>query len=419
MKPVSAFLAILLCLGISTQIIAADKTAIGVLDFKNSTGSESLNFLASSLAAEAEKALTADTAVRAVERSRLKEILNEKALQQSGLFDTDTLTANSALIPAEYLLLGEYSGSSAALIVTLKLVNVANGEIAATGTIRDNLENSVNKVKVETARLLPLVTSEATGLLTVISDPEGADVYLDGVTIGTTPLKSARVPAGEHNIRVSKTRYRDFEAEVTIRPDKEQLLNPYLPADTFRDRIDTTLGVYFLMPAFDYTDNSALFVLSAGRSFQAITAGLEAGISLPLDHNYQFDVPYSQREEERSYRILYTGLNFEIYPFRELQYLSPYAGFSTGLLWLNDNPAEEVYFEKKSTLLYYIAPVLGVNILPYSTFTGFIEARYYYSPGSFERSTVESVSLFGTVNTLTREYNFGAWAIGGGFSFYF
>jgi len=50
--------------------------------------------------------------------------------------------------------------------------------------------------------LIPVVLSPSQGLFTVVSDPAGATVRLDGNEVGTTPLDLTAVPAGLHGVQI-------------------------------------------------------------------------------------------------------------------------------------------------------------------------------------------------------------------------
>jgi len=64
----------------------------------------------------------------------------------------------------------------------------------------------------------PRATAAAsfTGGLTVDSRPPGAKVYIDGRLVGTTPLESRGVSAGEHAIRLERDGYRRWTSAVRV-----------------------------------------------------------------------------------------------------------------------------------------------------------------------------------------------------------
>ncbi|MCP4694670.1 MAG: PEGA domain-containing protein, partial [Desulfobacterales bacterium] len=58
------------------------------------------------------------------------------------------------------------------------------------------------------------------GKLTVTSDPEGADIYLNGVLAGTTPLPEKNKKSGVYDLKVQSRRYHVYEKEEKISDEK-------------------------------------------------------------------------------------------------------------------------------------------------------------------------------------------------------
>ncbi len=74
---------------------------------------------------------------------------------------------------------------------------------------------------------------EAFGELSVASNPEsGADVFVDGVKVGTTPCTVKRVVSGEHRVRVMKAQYVPEERVVTV-ADGQQTTSTFTLSATF------------------------------------------------------------------------------------------------------------------------------------------------------------------------------------------
>jgi len=71
-------------------------------------------------------------------------------------------------------------------------------------------------MEVTLARPRATAAATYTGGLSVDSRPSGARVYLDGRLVGTTPLQSHAVSAGEHAIRLEHDGYRQWTSAVRI-----------------------------------------------------------------------------------------------------------------------------------------------------------------------------------------------------------
>ena len=63
---------------------------------------------------------------------------------------------------------------------------------------------------------VPAPAAESTGSLEVDSRPLGANVFLDGVLVGTTPVEMRQVPVGEHTVRLEHDGYRRWSSPVRI-----------------------------------------------------------------------------------------------------------------------------------------------------------------------------------------------------------
>ncbi len=70
-----------------------------------------------------------------------------------------------------------------------------------------------------------------TGKLSITSDPEGAEVVLNGEqVVGFTPLQQAKIPIGEHTYELRMANYEPIASEIAIEPDriysKSHILTP-------------------------------------------------------------------------------------------------------------------------------------------------------------------------------------------------
>ena len=74
---------------------------------------------------------------------------------------------------------------------------------------------------VETVVVKPEETEKAeTGVVTITSTPDGAEVWVNGDFVGNTPAKLT-LAAGECKIRVFLPGYKSWEREIQIHPDSE------------------------------------------------------------------------------------------------------------------------------------------------------------------------------------------------------
>jgi PEGA domain len=76
--------------------------------------------------------------------------------------------------------------------------------------------------KSEGAALAP--AEGATGAVKVTSEPEGADIWVDGAFVGNAPAQLKLTP-GKHRIRVGKEGYKNWEKEISVTAGSELTVN--------------------------------------------------------------------------------------------------------------------------------------------------------------------------------------------------
>jgi hypothetical protein len=68
------------------------------------------------------------------------------------------------------------------------------------------------------AELIPATSPSGQGTLQVTSDPLGANIFLDNVCRGVTPLTITSIDAGTHTLLLRLQGYNDYSSPVTIAP---------------------------------------------------------------------------------------------------------------------------------------------------------------------------------------------------------
>ncbi len=111
-------------------------------------------------------------------------------------------------------------------------------------------------IKPGEIRTLDVVLQLAPGTLDVYTDPPGADVYVDGVLIGKSPIVGVSVSAGSHNVTVVLEGYRKRSFIVSVEPESRYTLNVALKP--YRPRIEV----------FSEPENAYLYI---NGSFVAVT----------------------------------------------------------------------------------------------------------------------------------------------------
>ena len=64
------------------------------------------------------------------------------------------------------------------------------------------------------------IESSASGFLDIQTVPKGAEIFLDGQSVGKSPASLSNVPAGQHSIALKKESYANFETKINIEAGK-------------------------------------------------------------------------------------------------------------------------------------------------------------------------------------------------------
>ncbi|MCU0633157.1 MAG: PEGA domain-containing protein [Methanolinea sp.] len=100
------------------------------------------------------------------------------------------------------------------------------------------------------AQLSPVITS---GALSVISTPESAAVYVDGVYRGVTLTTVGNLAPGQHTVVLSKSGYKDWMGQVSIQTGVVTSISPILEKDP--EPVSGTVSISSVPPGADvYAD---------------------------------------------------------------------------------------------------------------------------------------------------------------------
>ncbi|RLF79384.1 hypothetical protein DRN44_08975, partial [Thermococci archaeon] len=134
-----------------------------------------------------------------------------------------TLSVGSTPTGADVYVNNQYSGTTP---LTLKLTP---------GTYTVKITKDDYEPYVETVTLNPgesksinIQLKALFGFLNIYSNVQGADVYIDGVKVGTTPLKAYKLSVGDHKIEIRKEGYETFSQSLVIEPTKTHTINARL-----------------------------------------------------------------------------------------------------------------------------------------------------------------------------------------------
>lgn len=88
------------------------------------------------------------------------------------------------------------------------------------------------------------------GTIDIKTNPQGAEAFIDEISVGKTPLSFAKLIPGKHKVAIKKEGYYDYETTVNVSEEKVAIIDENLAKSCdihrTRDRIDiTTKGVTF------------------------------------------------------------------------------------------------------------------------------------------------------------------------------
>jgi len=220
-----ALLAVL-AVGQSVLTAAEDRPRVAVFDIAaNGTSHDLASAVATSVASELDRL----GAFRVVTAEAVRSLLAyEKQRQMLGCTDAGCVAELAGALGADYVVTGKvthlagFGGTKDTVTLDLTLLAAGNGERA--GSAHEEAASEAGlmaRVPHAVARLTSGVLSARAGRLLISASELGAVVEIDGVTVGTTPIRTALVlPAGPHDMLVEKKGFVSHQKTVHIDPEQ-------------------------------------------------------------------------------------------------------------------------------------------------------------------------------------------------------
>ena len=130
------------------------------------------------------------------------------------------LTAIGKRLGVEYVVTGTVGSLGDNYVLNIKVVDVSTGKSQRiqSDPLRGSPDELIEGVRVAAYRLL--APQQIHGSLQIQSDLIGAEVTLDGKSLGKTPLPNggvvAKLPLGKHRLRVEAKTYDPFDSDVDV-----------------------------------------------------------------------------------------------------------------------------------------------------------------------------------------------------------
>ena len=225
------------------------KFAVSILDF---TGEDVQDKVLRACYQQLETSLIESNRFTVIEKNKREELLEEQKFQSSGVCDEACAVEIGQLVGAEYLMLGEIIGFADLYQVNIKIINIEKGDVAEkvtdqiSGGMRELL-NGMEEASREIVRRiaagsapqqiiqqtgLPTVVQKTYGSIDVTTDPQGANILIDGVEVGVTPKTIPNLETGSHNLILNYPGYERLQKRIMVEDGKTIPISEYLVPKT-------------------------------------------------------------------------------------------------------------------------------------------------------------------------------------------
>ena len=241
---------LLTTIGLLSSLFAQEgKFAVSILDF---TGEDVQDKVLRACYQQLETSLIESNRFTVIEKNKREELLEEQKFQSSGVCDEACAVEIGQLVGAEYLMLGEIIGFADLYQVNIKIINIEKGDVAEkvtdqiSGGMRELL-NGMEEASREIVRRiaagsapqqitqqtgLPTVVQKTYGTIDITTDPQGANILIDGVEVGVTPKTIPNLETGPHNLILVYPGYERLQKRIMVEDGKTIPISEYLVPKT-------------------------------------------------------------------------------------------------------------------------------------------------------------------------------------------
>jgi len=137
-----------------------------------------------------------------------------------GCSDESCLVNIGGVLGAKHLVAGSVGKVGKKYIISLQRIDVGQAKVMkrVERQFEGNKEKLLQEVKHAAYKVVEDILKTQSGIVKLDISEEGADVSLDGNTVGVSPLKSLQVPAGPRDIRVVKAGFIDWVKTIQVSP---------------------------------------------------------------------------------------------------------------------------------------------------------------------------------------------------------
>ncbi|MFO1471604.1 MAG: PEGA domain-containing protein [Turneriella sp.] len=401
---------------------ATKPRTVAVLNFTNTSGAPSLDYLKSALPESVSATLSQNGSVKIVERAQITKVLSEIQLEQSGVLDGGEVSRAGKLSKADVLLIGQFSGNPEKLTVVLKAVDVTSGVVLDGRTVEAGLGDVLVQSGAAANSMMAIVSGRDLGYLTISSAPDDAEVLLDGALIGKTPIVEYKIAAGEHRLYLRKKSFKESETSVNINRGERKSISENLAPQRKAYAVHLGLGYQRLIPQSSVLTQGNVAVPRVGIAFGKFTVGAEMSILLNMNHSYTYDSAFGTTiSMPRSYYYTGYAVTFDFEPFDNATYVSPFVGAFAGFTRISDykglanGTTEKILSED----VMQFGARAGIEFLPKMPVSIIIEGRYQTFDRNIKRTLTTSNGILGAPASNDTSLSFANFSIGGSVRFNF
>jgi len=184
---------------------------------------------------------------RVVDRSNMKTLLKEQEFQLQDCTSQECAVKIGQLLGVEKMAFGSVGKLGDVFSLNLQIINVETGEIENAAS--DRCPCAVSDLVSPLTRLVLKVSGgkikekdrtlaegeqkqEEYGSLEINTDPSRVAVYLDSELLGYTPDKIEKIPAGPHNLTLTKDGFATISKGVVVKPNQQTRIEEILVEQT-------------------------------------------------------------------------------------------------------------------------------------------------------------------------------------------
>jgi TolB-like protein len=395
--------------------------SVAVVNFTNN-GDFSLNGYSTSIPEAVSISMSKMGGIRVIDRANLGKIIDEISLQQSGLLEGNASKAGK-LVKADVLIIGSISGNGQSITLTMKAVEVSTGNILDGRVLKGSSDKIMDFAQSASIAMASILSGKSVGSISVSTNPDGCEIFIDGLSVGKAPVVQYKVVAGSHSITAVKDGYIEAETSVTVDPDENERWEPSLASKQKLDRFEYGLGIFYNTTFSKKLGSGFTVSPYIGQTFEHFYIGLALGYTR-IKHNQDMSSVFTSDPVtiDRRYEMYSSSVHLRFIPFTGMRYFSPFIGIygEVGKIYAaskikDDWEKDDIGYSQK---YYSLGTSFGVNMFPYAKLSLFAECRVQYTPTEIDRGEYYMPGVLGARQTRETTANLSGMMFGAGAKYY-